>query len=270
MWELENGLWNQTAEWKAHDSVVFTLAWAPPEYGDILASCSYDRTVIIWERGGARGGPKSLQKWINRAKLVDSRQAVNSVCFSPKHLGLKIATASADGSCRVYEAVDVNNLMHWPLVDEFEMTRDPGGASCLAWCPNQFATPALLVGGGKRLQIWKQSDGRKWTLSDAPGEQLVQDSVINDVAWAPNMGRSYELFATASQDRTVRIFRVVDGSIVEQACFRDHKAEVWHVEWNVTGTVLASSGDDGVVRLWTRVGASTEWKSLENIAYEAD
>lgn len=26
--------------------------------------------------------------------------------------------------------------------------------------------------------------------------------------------------------------------------------QVWRVSWNVTGTVLASSGDDGRVRLW--------------------
>lgn len=26
--------------------------------------------------------------------------------------------------------------------------------------------------------------------------------------------------------------------------------QVWRVEWNVTGTILASSGDDGRVRLW--------------------
>jgi nucleoporin SEH1 len=26
--------------------------------------------------------------------------------------------------------------------------------------------------------------------------------------------------------------------------------QVWRVEWNITGTVLASSGDDGVVRMW--------------------
>ena len=32
--------------------------------------------------------------------------------------------------------------------------------------------------------------------------------------------------------------------------FTDHSSTVWRVCWNVTGTVLASSGDDGQVRLW--------------------
>lgn len=26
--------------------------------------------------------------------------------------------------------------------------------------------------------------------------------------------------------------------------------QVWRIEWNTTGTILASSGDDNVVRLW--------------------
>jgi nucleoporin SEH1 len=30
----------------------------------------------------------------------------------------------------------------------------------------------------------------------------------------------------------------------------DHKAEVWRVAWNITGTMLASTGDDGTARLW--------------------
>jgi len=29
-----------------------------------------------------------------------------------------------------------------------------------------------------------------------------------------------------------------------------HKAEVWRVSWNLTGTMLASTGDDGTARLW--------------------
>jgi|EP01046_Picozoa_sp_COSAG06_P011777 WD40 repeat protein len=36
-------------------------------------------------------------------------------------------------------------------------------------------------------------------------------------------------------------------------------AEVWRVKWNITGTVLASSGDDGKVRLWKPDPTSGQW-----------
>lgn len=38
--------------------------------------------------------------------------------------------------------------------------------------------------------------------------------------------------------------------VILQAQFDDHNSTVWRVCWNVTGTILASSGDDCYVRLW--------------------
>lgn len=32
--------------------------------------------------------------------------------------------------------------------------------------------------------------------------------------------------------------------------FSDHNCTVWRVSWNITGTILSSSGDDGHVRMW--------------------
>jgi nucleoporin SEH1 len=34
--------------------------------------------------------------------------------------------------------------------------------------------------------------------------------------------------------------------------------EVWSVSWNITGTVLASSGDNGAVLLW-KCGLDGKW-----------
>ena len=43
----------------------------------------------------------------------------------------------------------------------------------------------------------------------------------------------------------------------------DHEAEVWRVQWNVTGTTLGSSGDDGTVKIWkqntTNLGNGPRW-----------
>ena len=38
--------------------------------------------------------------------------------------------------------------------------------------------------------------------------------------------------------------------ITTAAQFDDHYCTVWRVCWNIMGTILASSGDDGCVRLW--------------------
>lgn len=47
--------------------------------------------------------------------MSESKRAVNDVKFAPRNFGLKLATASADGFVRIYEANDVFSLGYWPL-----------------------------------------------------------------------------------------------------------------------------------------------------------
>lgn len=167
--------------------------------------------------------------------------------------------------------------------DEFEA--DSEGATCLSWNTSRFDTPMLLVGGcgkGHNVKVWGyNADYRKWEVYAEFGHK----EVIHDVAWAPSVGRSYHLLASASKDRTLSMWKLTsEGGRVSvklmdnrtdhnaevrararagcgRACAacrppaeRSHTggcvAQVWRVQWNVTGSVLASSGDDGMVRLW--------------------
>jgi nucleoporin SEH1 len=44
-----NQEWKLNDTWKAHDSSVLKVAWAHPEFGQLFSSCSFDRTIKIWE-----------------------------------------------------------------------------------------------------------------------------------------------------------------------------------------------------------------------------
>ena len=46
--------------------------------------------------------------------------------------------------------------------------------------------------------------------------------------------------------------------------FDDHGSAVWRVCWNVTGTILASSGDDGCVKLW-KANYMDNWKCVSTL-----
>ena len=37
---------------QAHSGSIWRVSWAHPEFGQVLATCSFDRTVIIWEEQG--------------------------------------------------------------------------------------------------------------------------------------------------------------------------------------------------------------------------
>ena len=84
------------------------LSWAHPEFGSVLASSSFDRTVKIWEEtpadnseqpqangasAVAASGPGT--RWVNRAMLADSKGTVRDVEFAPHQFGLKLVRPSS-------------------------------------------------------------------------------------------------------------------------------------------------------------------------------
>jgi len=156
VWDLvtdENGesRWEKNDEWKKHDGSVLRVSWAHPEYGQVIASSSVDRTVRIWEELENEKKDQG-KRWIERARLVDSRGTVQDFKFAPKHLGLKLATVASDGFVRIYEAMDVMNLARWNLMEDFEAVpgnKDREGSLCLSWCHSRFLPPMILIGCGK-------------------------------------------------------------------------------------------------------------------------
>ena len=254
--------WTLSDSWKAHDAAVLKVVWAHPEYGQVMASCSFDRSIRIWEEQPEET-KQSGKRWLERARLVDSRGTVQDIKFAPQHLGLKLATVSVDGVLRIYEAMDVINLAHWTLMEDFEVaalssSKERNTEYCLSWCQSRFLPPMLVIGCGRDnvAKIFHYDEAsRKW---NSELHLTGHGDTIHSVAWAPSMGRSYQLIATGCKDRFVRIYRLYGNRVetyrVELVSeLEGHSGGVWRVEWNLTGTILASSGDDGTknnVVLW--------------------
>ncbi|CAH0713076.1 unnamed protein product, partial [Brenthis ino] len=300
VWDADGqGSWRLTASWKAHHGSVWKVTWAHPEFGQVLATCSFDRTAAIWEEVGdttASGSEKGLRTWVKRSNLVDSRTSVTDVKFGPKHLGLLLVTCSADGIIRIYEAPDVMNLAQWTLQHEIPTKLS---ISCLSWNPslsrsntnppmlavgsdepnnvNATSTQSDKVSNNEKVFIYEYSESsRRWTRTECLSSVVEP---VNDIAFAPNLGRSFHLLAVATKD--VRIIKLEpipetsgasNGSVRFKsevvAAFDDHMSNVWRVSWNVTGTLLASSGDDCCVRLW-KMQYMNQWKCCAVLRGEA-
>ncbi|EDR03350.1 uncharacterized protein LACBIDRAFT_238721 [Laccaria bicolor S238N-H82] len=287
IWQLDeaNGTWSTEDDWKAHDAAVSKISWAHPEFGSIIASSSFDRTVKVWEQAApaaaadqqtnANAGGQSSSRWIERAVLPDARGTVRMVEFAPHHFGLKLASIASDSILRIHECLEQPSLTSWQLVEEIDVQTVADGGWCLSWCKDRYWGEVIAAGCGTSGTI-KTSTAVETT--NTPSSTAY---AITSVAWAPLCGRSYHLIATGGRDGHVRIWKVKPGSddaaegdheaakwtAASVADFDHHKSAVGRVEWNITGTVLSSAGNDGRIRLW-KATAGNVWRPAGSVGVE--
>uniref|UniRef100_A0A9J2P7R3 Anaphase-promoting complex subunit 4 WD40 domain-containing protein n=1 Tax=Ascaris lumbricoides TaxID=6252 RepID=A0A9J2P7R3_ASCLU len=231
VWNLSpNGTWQKSASWKSHGGPVWKVVWAHPEFGQILATCSFDRSVIIWEetvraedeslaRNGVHSGKnKGHTHWRRCCQLVDSRHNVTDIKFAPRHLGLMlacyfhfVATVSSQGMLRIYEAPDIINLSMWNL--NTDITVFKYRCSALTWSSNRLTKPLIAIASDdaedvtKYIAVYEYHDNlRKWQLLNSSAIKV--DEPVHDIAFAPSAGRCYHLLAVAAKD--VSIFKFIE------------------------------------------------------------
>eukprot|EP01031_Cornospumella_fuschlensis_P030884 gene30884-37321_t len=174
------------------------LSWAHPEFGQLLASCSEDGTAKIWVEQETLS---SQIKWVSKATLSDSKKPLNDVKFANRAMGLRLATASADGHLRIYEARSPFDPATWTLDVEYfvegsgsagtsspetppNKQKTPGdrGITCIAWNDCPFEPDKIAVGSStKGAIVYSISTDNKIKEECVLGDRLVD---ITDIAWA--------------------------------------------------------------------------------------
>jgi len=179
--------WELDTEWKAHDAPIIRLSFAHPLHGSLLASCSHDRTVRIWEEPTASSSSGKEGRWFERAILGGAKGSVKGVEFSPPNpaFGLRVvgeelissasllipfpkASIATDGHVRVYTSLDPA-LSDWSTAHDVSLTSlpspDPGdepppseaqegtaelanGGWGLSWCKEKWWGSVLATFSG--------------------------------------------------------------------------------------------------------------------------
>jgi WD40 repeat protein len=129
---------------------------------------------------------------------------------------------------------------------------------------------SLLFENWNKVLVYEFSEtGRRWIRVESI---MTINDAVHDIAFAPNVGRSYFILGVATNKdlRIISIKNTEDGTKSDQSSkytvrlaghYNDHGSTVWRVCWNVTGTILATSGDDGQVRLW-KANYMDDWKCV--------
>ncbi|KAK9145376.1 hypothetical protein Sjap_005279 [Stephania japonica] len=264
-----------TPTWKSkvHDACIFKVAWVPPEYGDAVACVCADGSCSIWEEVEGHHRVAQPHGW-TLCKHFDVHAAqVLDLQFGFCLTSLKMIVAYSNGDVKVYELQDPLELKKWELQAEFRNVIDSlpitGKVSCqsasISWNPQRVESqqPSFVLGFNSDLpkfnssKVWEFDEAhQRWlpvaelSLPEDRGDQVYS------VAWAPNIGRPYEVIAVATS-KGIAIWHLglnpdTDGklSVEKVALLSGHEGEVWQMEWDMSGMTLASAGSDGAVRLW--------------------
>jgi len=269
------GKWRCTAHWQAHESSVVRVRWADPEYSpSLIATCGFDCKAVLWELKSQNG---SRDEWQSTAVFLDSKSELNDLAFGPPHLGLCLATASNDGLVRIYESADPPEYKLWTLKAQFFgalIANPPARVTAISWNPSPVDSAGMVVATAEGSSyLWIQDRDRpSWRIS----KRLAgHTGTVLSISWAPNPGRGYHLIASSGTDGQVILYKVpttLRPSQMTEVPFLEpltvlegHSGPVWRAEWNVSGTALATAGDDAT-RLWqSRAHDSSQWHCVGTV-----
>jgi WD40 repeat protein len=248
-----------------HSAAVLAVAWSPK--GTMLATCSGDQTVRLWDPAthrqlgdpltGHTGWVWSLawspdEKMLATAggegdltvrlwdvaggqqlgvPLTGHTAGLWSVSWSST--GAALATASSDRTARIWNPT-THRQVGEPLTDPSD------GVWSVAWSPN--GETLATTGGDKdpTIRLWDSATRRQ-----LGGPLTGHSGGVRAVAWSPD-GKT---LASASTDDTVRLWDPITRQQVGVP-LTGHTNWVNGLAWNPDGKTLASAGGDGTVRLW--------------------
>lgn len=251
IFDVSGEIYHNSATLSGHEGPIWQVAWAHPKYGVLLASCSYDGSVIIHKEA-----PSNVWTCIYEHKFHQS--SVNSISWAPHEYGLILACASSDGKVSIIEHKSGN----W-VTQHFQ--NDNLGCNSVSWSPYNASQVKRLVTGScdNMVRVWKLSEETHTWENEKKSVNTPHTDWVRDVAFAPNASIPYVMFASCSEDRSVYIWKNKSG-VWEPSLLQTFDSPVWRVSWSITGSVLAVSTGCHQVSLWKQ-GVDEQWMQISAI-----
>ncbi|KAJ3299959.1 cytosolic iron-sulfur protein assembly [Borealophlyctis nickersoniae] len=252
IWEKEGdgGEFECVATLEGHENEVKSVAWSTS--GALLATCSRDKSVWIWEVVGD-------SDFECLSVLQEHEQDVKMIEWHPNEELL--ASASYDDTVKIWREDD----------DDWYCSDTLRGHTSTVWAVdfNQTGDTLASVSDDRSMKFWRRGppDAESQAFRRDPKWRCIgtianlHKRTIFSVTWSKVHGR----IASAGADDTVRILEEVPSQVDGEIAFktaavleRPHgQSDVNCARWcpleGEDSNLLATTGDDGVVRIWRYV-----------------
>lgn len=254
-------LWELMAVIEGHEHEVKAVAWNC--HGSLVASCSRDKTIWIWETD-----PDTLEEFECISVLTEHQQDVKHVIWHPSQNLL--ASSSYDDTICIYRQEYDD--------DDWACAAKLNGHQGTVWC-SAFENPASPSASESTIRLVSASDDltvRIWATS-SEGSETKQDALpstikldasemhweqqailpavhsypVYTVVWSAVSGR----IASSGADGKIAVYKPADGSWeiewIQEGAHGVH--EINSLAWSKLDSgeeILVSGGDDGYVNVW--------------------
>ena len=172
-------------------------------------------------------------------------KTVAGVAFSPD--GQRIATACFDGTARIWDAADGNELL---LLQGHTNT-----VNSIAFSPD--GRRVVTSSGDHTAKVWDAATGAALLTLQGHSDR------VPSLALSPD-GR---LIVTASFDGTAKVWDAATG--VERVTFTKHSDRLTSVDFSRDGKQVVTGGFDGTARVWSPATGEQTWMAQGGSAGDA-
>ncbi|KAE9987488.1 hypothetical protein EG327_003811 [Venturia inaequalis] len=243
IWDWELGELERTV--KGHTKAVLDVDYGGPRGGTLLASCSSDLTIKLWD-------PNDEYK--NIRTLPGHDHSVSAIRFIPSGA----AGSPASGNLLVSASRD-KTLRIWDVTTGYCVKTIKGHADWVRDVTPSFDGRWLLsAGGDQSARLWDASTGEQKGMfvghehviecvAIAPPTTYPHLAALAGVGKPPQASSSAEYVATGSRDKTIKLWDT-RGTLIKT--LKGHDNWVRGLVFHPGGKYLLSCADDKTIRCW--------------------